>query len=108
MGAPSKYKVIANIADTEDLGEDAANEYVRELEECLHRGNFLQFVSALKVSTDRQTVVVVYLHGSDFHPEFFNDVAKELKKFDRCIACRVGWSNRTNSPVLHQIDAPER
>ena len=102
----STYKIVASIEGTRDLEHDAAD-YCLELHECLRRSGLLDRVSSLKVSADKQAMVVVYLEGSGFELDVFEAVAGTLKRFDRCRGCRVCLSGRAKSPILHWIGEPE-
>ena len=95
-GVESQYKVIAEIRGFRELGEDAAWDMVLEVNNFLVRRGIA--VAGVKVSSDDQAVVVVYLADPTGSLEW-EDASKVLERLG-CVGMRVGWSDTANSDIL--------
>lgn len=97
-GSQDEYKLIFEVEDLFDIGEAEASDLCSELAASLERCE--ASVKAVKVSTDAQCVVVVYLSGHWLH------VAAATRVMERCQCCvrgahyRIGFAQMTNSIIL--------
>ena len=96
-----RYKLWTSLANEQDAGEDGAEDHVDGVLDYLRHRHLLGSVSALKVSTDAQCILVVYLGvGVDPHGSEARDVADVMRRYCGSPAVKVGWSHVSGSEVL--------
>ena len=99
---PGHYKLWAAMAGEQDAGVDGAKSHVEAFLDWLEARNLLGSVSATKVSTDGQCILVVYLAvGVDYHASSVRDIADVIRRY--CggePTIKVGWAHEVGSEVL--------
>ena len=95
------HKLWAAMANEQDAGVDGAINHVEDVFDWLNARHLLDSVSAIKVSTDGQCILVVYLAvGVDFHAPAAHDIADIIRQYCGAPTAKVGWAHEVGSEVL--------
>lgn len=102
---PGEYKLWTPITGERDVGEDGAATLATEFYEWLEHRRLAGSVSSLKVSTDAQAVLVVYLgDGLSWHEPMARSIADLMRSFvgrsDDKQVVKAGWAMVAGSETL--------
>ena len=96
-----EHKLWSPIKGEWDAGVDGASELVSFWFELLERRGLLDSVSASKVSTDSQAMLVVYLGmGVDWQEPASRRIAEVMREFCGSQPVKAGWARVAGSETL--------
>ena len=99
--AVGDYKLWVAVENEQDVGVGGASKLVGDFFDLLERRGLLGSVSATKVSTDSQAILVVYLSvGVDWGKPAFHSILHVMRGYCGSLPVKVGWAALAASEIL--------